>query len=110
MHRSQQFAQVPVLESIKKAAKDLAIALGCVVPYLIHLFYFPLGYMKTADFLNSGVLHVILYSFLSVWLIKFKFYFGWKYCQVPVHLSGVTYEPNKEINDQFLGIQSCDPW
>jgi len=91
MNQSNQFTNIPLLGSIQKAGKDLTIALICLVPFIIHMKYFPLSHMKTSAFLKSGATHVILYSFWSVWLIKFKFYFGWKFCQIPVHLSGVTY-------------------
>ena len=65
--------------------------------------------MRTLEFFDRGVFFVVFYSFWAIWLIKCKYYFAWKLSMLPIHLSGVSYQPNKE-GDQFLGVQTCNPW
>lgn len=73
------------------------------------MIYIPISYIKTEEFLDHNVFYILHYTFWSIWLIKFKYYFGWKFSQLSVHISGVSYEPKKD-SDNFLGVQTCNPY
>lgn len=109
MNQQGSYANIPFGESVKKTLKDFGIGALCGGLYVIQMIYFPVKYMKTDEFFERGYLYVMYYSFWAIALIKCKYYFAWKFSQLSVHMSGVSYEPNTK-GDQFLGVQVCNPW
>ncbi len=43
---------------------------------------------------------------MSVTLLRFKYYFGWKLSQCAVHASGISYNGSND----FGRVKTCDPW
>lgn len=64
----------------------------------------PASYMKTDEFYEHNAFYVLFYSFISITLIRFKYYFGWKLSIAGVHASGVSYNGEK-----FKLINTCSP-
>jgi lysophospholipid acyltransferase len=104
------FASIPFLDSVKKTVRDLLYGLACGGFYLVQMLYFPVNYMKDPEFFSRGVIFIVAYSFTSICLIKFKYYLAWKLSMLPIHLCGVSYQPTTNGGDQFLGVQTCNPW
>lgn len=77
----------------------------------IHIFgflYFPNAVMTNSEYLTKGFWYLLYFPFLNMFLNnQFKYYFGFKLCLLPIHISGLSYEPAKE-GDQFLGVDYMD--
>ena len=58
--------------------------------------------------MDQGVFHHAWYSYLATNLLTFKYFFGFKLMQLPVHASGVSYKPSLESKDDFQGIRTID--
>lgn len=109
MKKQGVFADVPLLDSLKKAGKDMAIGLICAGIYFMEVLYFPLGHIKQPGFTERSALYICYYSCVSVWFLKFKYYVAWKLSMMSVHASGISYDPSNKT-DAFLGVQTCNPW
>lgn len=93
INQSGDFKQIPLASSLKKSLLDLGISLSTLGVYAFGMFYFPLETMKGDLFPQQNSFYICYYSFFCVWCLKFKYYFGWKLSQLPVHISGFSYKP-----------------
>jgi hypothetical protein len=58
--------------------------------------------------MDQGILHHVWYSFIATNLLTAKYFFGFKLILLPVHASGVSYEPSEQPDKQFDGIRCID--
>lgn len=64
--------------------------------------YFPISVFKEKSYIEKGAFHHIWYSYVAINFYIFKYFFGFKLMQLPVHLSGLSYKPTENTeNDQF---------
>jgi hypothetical protein len=59
--------------------------------------------LRTHSFYDNGYWHVLFYTFFSVSLARFKYYFGWKLSMCAIHASGVSFS-----GVDFLRINSVN--
>jgi hypothetical protein len=67
--------------------------LACMAVYVIST-YVPVSAFNNESYMELGVLHHIWYGFVAINLLAFKYFFGFKLMQLPVHASGVSYKPS----------------
>ena len=85
---------------------------------VLYLQVFPVGYMATEDYQKLSWPLCILYGFMSVTFIRFRYYFAWKLSSCSVDACGVSYagmvtvkKGDKEEQVESWDIaQTCNPW
>lgn len=84
--------------------KDLLKALGSAGVYFLGVIYLPTSWMSEPYFTeaNSGF-YVFAYSWISTFFIMFKYFLAFKLCMLPIHASGVSYNP--ALEDHFDGVE-----
>lgn len=102
------FDTIPFAQSLIKVVKDLALALMCACVYFFGLSYFPTSYLSEPGFTDQGIFYILGYAQISIYLIQWKYFFAFKLCMLPIHSSGISYNPILE--DKFNGIQSINLW
>lgn len=73
--------------------------------YVIGDIYAPLGLLKTHQFYEQSTLSIFWYATLSVYLLRCKYYFGWKMSMCAVHASGVSFD-----GKAFNRVNTINPW
>lgn len=68
--------------------------LACLTVYVLSSTYLPVSVYNDESYMEQGILHHIWYSFFATNLLAFKYFFGFKLMQLPVHASGVSYKPS----------------
>lgn len=66
--------------------------------------------MQEPSFAERGFFFIAFYSFVSVTLLRFKYYFAWKLSMGPLHASGITYQTHANGTSDFKLIQTCNPY
>lgn len=85
-----QYKSIPL--TFKPVFKSLIKCLGCFIIYqFIYLPYFSIDFMNTNNYLNLDAFTMMVYSFVSVTLIRFKYYFAWKLNSCSIHACGISY-------------------
>lgn len=87
------FSHVPFLDSLKAILHDFTVAIGCACVYFFGVVYFPLSLISTPTFTDNSFLYVLGYSQLSIYLYHWKYFFAFKLCMLPIHSSGISYNP-----------------
>ena len=62
--------------------------------------------MGKADFHLKRFWYVLGYSYLCTQLIQFRYFLGFKLCMLPIHISGLSYDPS--LDDPFDRIKCID--
>lgn len=87
----KQYVNIP--NTITPVLKSLLEASVCIAIYqLVYRPHFPIEFMKTDKYLNWEGISMLLYSAISVHLMKFKYYFAWKISSCSIHACGISYE------------------
>lgn len=73
--------------------------------YLLGDTYFPLSRLRSEEFYENGPLYVFWWATISVYMLRCKYYFGWKLSMVSVHSSGISYSGGEE----FKRINTVNP-
>lgn len=108
MELRHQYENIP--SPWKAVGYDLGYAVIMMLFYLIHALVFPLYVMQEPGFPEKGFWYIALYSFISITLIRFKYYFAWKLSMGALHASGVTYQTHGNGTSDFKLIQTCNPY
>ena len=74
--------------------------------YVLGTILFPMPFMKEIEFVEKGFGYICLYSFFSVSLLRFKYYFGWKLSMCSIHASTISYNSD---SGKFDKINTCNP-
>ena len=74
--------------------------------YQLGEYYAPIKLLKTKEFYEtSSPASIFLYATISVYLLRCKYYFGWKLSMGAVHASGVSFD-----GTSFDRINTVNPW
>lgn len=91
INMEKQYFNIP--NPIKAVLSSLGASLICLAVYLfIYLPYFPVEFMTTSTYLTWNGWKMYFYSFISVTLIRFKYYFAWKLNSCAIDACGLSYE------------------
>lgn len=107
MELRNQYTAIP--SPWKMVLHDFGFALLMVPIYVFHMLYFPLSELQSPEFATKGCLHIIVFSFVSIVTLRFKYYFGWKLSLVPIHASGISYQKHENGTSDWKLIQTCNP-
>jgi hypothetical protein len=77
--------------------------------YAAHMFVFPLSVLQDPGFPKRGFWFVVGFAFISVSLVRFKYYCAWKLSMAALHVSGITYQTHNNGLSDFKLIQLCNP-
>lgn len=73
--------------------------------YMIGDSYAPLNILRNPEFYENELGYIFLYANVSVYLLRCKYYFGWKMSMTAVHASGISYD-----GASFHKINTINPW
>jgi lysophospholipid acyltransferase len=90
-------------------------ALGWITVYMLVYPHFDMEYIRTDAYLALPWWRVALYNFISVTLIRSKYFFAWKLSDCSVTACGLSYNgkiegKNGVMVDDFSLIPNIDPW
>lgn len=91
INMEKQYFNIP--NPTKAVLSSLGASVACLFLYLfVYLKYFPVEFMTTDTYLRWSAWKMFLYSFISVTLIRFKYYFAWKLNSCAIDACGLSYE------------------
>jgi len=91
--------------------KDALLAVVFIGLHVIGFLYFPNRVMTSSEYTSKGFWYLIYFGFFNMFLTnQFKYFFAFKLCMLPIHSSGLSYEPTTKNADQFLGVEYMDIW
>lgn len=85
--------------------KTIGETILCGALHILGDLFVPIGELRTMQFYDSSWLYVFAYSTASVYLVRCKYYFGWKLSMSAVHASGVSFD-----GKGFERINTVKPW
>jgi lysophospholipid acyltransferase len=103
MEFGEVYSSIPSVFPITVKTLGETILFG--VLHIVGDIFVPLSPLKTDEFYSSPLWYILLYSTVSVYLIRCKYYFGWKLSMSAVHASGVSFN-----GKDFKRINTIDPW
>ena len=84
--------------------KEALLTIIFIGIHVLGFLYFPNTVMTAPQYVSKGFWFLLYFPFFNMFLNnQFKYFFGFKLCLLPIHISGLSYEPAKE-GDQFLGV------
>ena len=77
----------------------------------IYLPILNVDYMKTDAYLNSSALFNIIYAWLAVTFIRFKYYYAWKLSSCSIDACGISYAGKQDPEQgPWSMIKTVDAW
>jgi lysophospholipid acyltransferase len=103
MELQDVYASIPsVLPITLKTIAETALFAAL---YILGDTFVPISALKTDAFYEESLPYIVAYSTLSVYLLRCKYYFGWKLSMTAVHASGVSFS-----GSGFDRINTVNPW
>lgn len=101
INMEKQYANIP--NPTKAVLSNFASSMACLAMYLfVYVKYFPVEFMTTSTYLTWSGWKMFMYSFVSVTLIRFKYYFAWKLNSCSIDACGLSYEKTITNSDGKL--------
>jgi hypothetical protein len=92
INQQEQFKEIPHGQSLVKLGKDALLTLIFVAIHVFGLLYFPNTVMTAPEYPNKGFWYLIFYGLCNMFFTnQFKYFFGFKLCMLPIHISGLSY-------------------
>lgn len=108
INKSAHFNSIPFVDSLKMILRDFTVAVGCASIYFLGVVNFPVSYLSAPSFTDNSFLYILGYAQLSIYFYHWKYFFAFKLCMLPIHGSGVSYNP--ELDNPFSGVQTVNIW
>lgn len=103
IERGEVYGSIPSVAGVTLRALGETVLFGAL--HLLGDYYLPIAPLKTDPFYLQPAWYILLYSTASVYLIRCKYYFGWKLSLAAVHASGASFNGHN-----FSRINTVDPY
>lgn len=91
INRQKQYQSIP--STHRPIVQSFLEGIACVFIYqVIYRPYFPVEFMATDRYLHWNGFGMLIYSFIALSLVRFKYYFAWKLNSCSMHACGISYE------------------
>lgn len=93
MNNEKYIYEIPLEKSLINLGKDFLRALLCGAIYFFGVSFFPSNMVTKSNFTSNSFFYIFGYTTICTFFIKFKYFFSFKLCMLPIHASGITSVP-----------------